>query len=32
MESMAQNIQDIAELYDKSAQIWTSLQEDEKLQ
>jgi hypothetical protein len=32
MENMAQSIKDIAELYDKSAQLWTSLQEDEKLQ
>jgi hypothetical protein len=30
MENMAQSIKDIAELYDKSAQLWTILQEDEK--
>jgi hypothetical protein len=32
MENMAQSIKEVTELYDKSAQLWTSLQEDEKLQ
>ena len=32
MESMVQSIKDIVELYDKSTQLWTSLQEDENLQ
>ena len=32
MENMAQSIKDITELYDNSAQLWKSLQEDEKLQ
>jgi hypothetical protein len=32
MDNMVQNIKEIVELYDKSAQLWTSLQEDEKFQ
>jgi hypothetical protein len=31
-ESIAQSIQDITNLYNKSAQLWTKLQEDDKLQ
>jgi hypothetical protein len=31
-ESIVQSIQEITELYNKSAQLWTNLQEDEKLQ
>jgi plasmid maintenance system antidote protein VapI len=29
---MVQSVKEIVEIYDKSAQLWTSLQEDEKLQ
>jgi len=30
MEKIAQNIKEVMELYDRSVQLWTSLQEDEK--
>jgi plasmid maintenance system antidote protein VapI len=29
---MAHNVKDIADLYEKSVQLWKNLQEDEKLQ
>jgi plasmid maintenance system antidote protein VapI len=32
MENMVQSIKEVTELYDRSVQLWTSLQEDEKLQ
>jgi plasmid maintenance system antidote protein VapI len=31
-ENIAQSFQEIIELYDRSAQLWMSLQEDDKLQ
>jgi hypothetical protein len=32
IENMAQSIKEVTKLYKKSAQLWTSLHEDEKLQ
>ena len=32
MESIVYKFKEIVELYDRSAQLWTRLQEDEKLQ
>jgi hypothetical protein len=31
MENMAQHIKEVSKLHEKSVQLWTSLQEDEKL-
>jgi hypothetical protein len=31
VESIAQEVKEVAELYNRTAQIWTSLKEDEKI-